>query len=165
MAEKCIICEDGRRADIDKALGVPRSDSKVSREFGFSRPTIARHRAHIVPIEYVIPQQVTNSSEIAKLKAVTQRIIDTTRDDKVRIAAVREMRGYLELEARLQQEAQGTSALESDPAYQQIVSTVVATVCGECRGQIDASLRKLIGTTLAQGIETPIRGGIPAPED
>lgn len=157
MAERCIVCDHDRRVDIDKALSVPRSDSKVARQFGFSRATIARHRAHIVHNDAVELPKELNSNDVSLQKAKVQRIIDTARDDKVRIAALRELRGYIELEARLHQEAQGTSALSSDPAFQKLAGVLASTLCGDCRKRVDALTECVIPRAV-------VEGGIPADE-
>jgi hypothetical protein len=175
VGAKCVVCKDPRRANIDKALEDTRAVSKVSRDFKYSRATITRHRDHIVRKPVVEMPSDPSSSEVSKLKAIAQGIVDTAEDDKVRIAALRELRGYLELEIRVHQEEHGASSLVNDPAFQRLAGALATTLCADCRANIDVLTADAISVAHAQAaesaavsvapdVETPGEGGIPALE-
>lgn len=161
MSETCIICKDPRRVDIEKILRGSRSDSKVSRQFSFSRTTVARHRSHMPRIADVELPEEDNHTEIGRLRAEAQRILATARDPKVQLAAVQRLESLHGLEMRLHQEAQGSSSLTSDPAFQRLASIIATVLCPDCMARVDAESGHVV-LQARVATPTPEGGGVPA---
>lgn len=153
MSTDCIICDDPRVKDIDRVLETPRSISKVSKEYGFARVTVYRHRGH-----RLIEENRAPITDLQKLKDTTQRIIDTTRDDKVRLGALQRMQGLLEHELRTRAEAADDGSAESFASHPAVVAVVDAVyrACVGCQSCTDRLLVEL---------ETVGARGVPAPKD
>lgn len=144
MPMPCSVCGDPRRSDIDKELRGSRPRREIAQEFGIAKGRLDRHSKHIAKIPAQDPQDLT---EVGRLKAIAQGIVDKTKDEKVRIAALRELRGYLELEARLQQETAGATVLAQHPAFQRFAAELARTVseCGTCQPALVGAMKALGG--------------------
>lgn len=154
---KCVVCAHPQRATIEKALTVPRSERRVSQAFELNRAALRRHKQHMQPI--ALPGE-TNLSEVGRLRAEAERILKSAKDPKVQLSALPRLESLHGLEVRLHQEAQGTSSLTSDPAFQRLASLIAKTLCADCLARVDAESGHLVGTALSA---TPEEGGIPAP--
>jgi hypothetical protein len=140
MAGVCSICEDARRPEIDKALEVPRSDSQVSRQFGYSRATIARHRAHSALNAVVEAQAEGTVGEVRRLKSLAEHEIRESKDPKVRIAAQARLQSLVELEHRLRADAVDASALYKTEAFGVFLTHLLTHICSECADKVREAL-------------------------
>lgn len=157
MSKTCSVCPRPDVEGINLALSQGSSHSTVARSFGLSKGTVQRHSkcaqkrtAKAERTTATLPPLDASASEVAKLKAQVQGIIEATSDEKIRIAAFRELRGYLELEARLQQEAQGTSSLTSQPAFQILAATLARTLqtFPDAQAAIESAVMEATGSPL-----------------
>lgn len=136
----CKICRAANRFDVDKALEDSRTVAWISQRFRYSRELVNTHKAH-VPVKSVPTDRSGDSqvSEIARLRAEAQRILDTADDDKVRLAALAQLKGLAELEVRIGQDAQATASLTTHPAWE-LVRTHLLNILGDCMRCRDAVL-------------------------
>ncbi len=135
MAGTCRICDHPERANIDKALEVPRSDSTVSRQYGFARVTIARHRAHLALKDAIAAQAEGAPGEIRRLKALAEKEL-THADPKVRLAAQTRLERLVELEIRARAQEEDSVYLYRTPAFGEFLTMLLKTVCEECAEKI-----------------------------
>jgi hypothetical protein len=140
MANTCCICEHPQRAEIDQKLGVPRSDSRISREYGWNRATIARHRAHSALKELVEAQAEGIVGEVARLKALAENELRESKDPKVRLAAQARLQSLVELEHRLRSDAVDANALYKTEAFGVFLTHLLNHLCGECRCRVRDAL-------------------------
>lgn len=144
----CKVCTHLEAEEIAKRLSEPHSERGIAQEFGISRASLRRHKAHSVPKVVVVLTGERDLDEISRLEAATREILRKTKVDKVKLDAIARLQSLANERTRLHQERAGTASLTSDPAYQQIVATMVGTICADCRSAVNAALRKLIGTSL-----------------
>ncbi len=135
MANTCSICDDSRRADIDKALQVPRSDSQVSRQFGFSRATIARHRAHSALNSLIDAHKEGAAGEIQRLKGLAELELKSN-DPKIRLAAASQLKGLVELEIRAKGQEADSAYLYKHPSFQDFLTHLLQCLCGTCKTKV-----------------------------
>ncbi len=140
MAGTCRVCDHPDRAAIDQSLCRPRSDSAVSRQFGFSRATIARHRAHSTLNSLIEAQQEGTAGEVGRLKSLAEEELKQSRDPKVRLAAQARLQSLVELEHRLRQEVADGGVLYKTEAFGIFLTHLLTHLCEECRAKVGESL-------------------------
>ena len=114
MGRICTICRHEKREGIDKALLAGDPYRGIARRFGASPPAVLRHREHI-------PGRLAKAhaaKEVAQADSLLDQVRDLTeeargilrrvkaKDPKTALGAIREIRGTLELLARLLGEIQ-----------------------------------------------------------
>lgn len=151
MANRCGICESPMREEVGKALNAGRSEREVSAEFGFTKASVHRHKAHIRDI---LLQAAPNLDEIGVLEAEARKLLES-RVEKIRLDAIARLQSLRNDRLRIQSEQQGSSALTSDPAFQHLASVLVTCLCDTCKGVVDDKLSELLGTPIPK----PTGGG------
>jgi len=161
MATLCGVCKDPRRLHIEVALRGSQPRHDIAKEFGIPKTIVDRHaRNHMAVVK-----NDANAEPIEQLKIATQRIIDRTKDDKVRLGALQRMQGLLEHELRTRHEAASESSAESfasHPAVVAIVDAVCRAVadCPVCTDRLVESLVEV--KLLPERPPVPVEGGVPA---
>lgn len=120
---RCTVCNSEHRLAIEKALAVSRSGQSIATEFGLSKASINRHKAHIV-------QNLNDINEISRLKALAELDLKD-KDPKIRHAARVELRSLFELETRIGQEASAQQSLTANPAWE-LIRTHLLNIINEC---------------------------------
>ncbi len=161
MARRCSICDDPRIADIDKALDGPLSRREIAQEFSVPKHRLDNHATHRArKVDVSLPKEQT-LHDVTELWTLARKEYDGAKDPKVRLGALQRMQGLFELRTRLQQEASGTGALESDPAFQQIMAAVGVALCPSCKDAVSESVTKILGTPLSHAEDEQGEGGYP----
>ncbi len=159
MPKLCSICEDPRLVDIDKSLeSLPRHE--VSRIYEIPKHRIDNHAQKHIHKRTSAPKD-GELGNIAQLKAQVQDILDSTKDDKIRLAALQRLESLHGLELRLHQEQSGSAHLANDHAFQRLAVALDQGLCAKCVGHIDALLEGLLGTAVATARVAPTPGDIP----
>lgn len=109
MPMTCRLCRSEKRAELDAALlsGAPLRD--IARRGGVKKDAVARHRPHVAALAVkaeAAAEALSARSLVAEVRALharTKAILDRVeeKDDRVSLAAVREMRENLTLLLRL----------------------------------------------------------------
>lgn len=133
MANACSVCEHPERLQIDKALEAPRSDSAVARQYGFSRATIARHRAHSALNSLISLQEEGVSGQIQRLKALAEEELKGSKDPKVRLAVNTRLQSLVELEHRIRSEEADGGVLYKTEAFSIFLTYLLEHLCETCR--------------------------------
>lgn len=111
----CSVCADPRRSDIEAAIvGGAEGFRAISRRYGIGRHALQRHarthlRAELAAAESArkvrdAGQAVTLLDRLAQINADAGRLLskaEAAADYRAAVGAVRELRGLIELEARL----------------------------------------------------------------
>jgi len=115
MPRHCTACGHPEREAIDAAIAAGESYRTIAAQFGLSPSVLTRHKAHIAAaIAHAQSVEAIDAgrailAKIAALEADAKRLQDAAEragDLRTAIAAVREMRGIVELLAKLQGEPQ-----------------------------------------------------------
>jgi hypothetical protein len=159
MAKPCSVCTDPRRAEIDKSLeSLPRH--QVSRTYKIPKHRIDNH-AQNHGKKRTSRARDAESSEIAVLKAQAQDILDSTKDEKVQLAALQRLQQLHELELRLHGDKPTEGALASDPAFQKLAVALDRGLCAKCVNALDALLEGLLSGAVAEVAKAPTLGDTP----
>ena len=132
---KCVICKDGRLAEIENLLRTPRNERRISREFGYSTNTIRRHREHMSPNSF---GNVADLDGLARIEQEAEKILRTTKVEKVRLDALSLLRGVQTDRIRLSQGETSEKALTAHPAWQLFLKRLLGIVndCAKCKEAI-----------------------------
>lgn len=123
MPRKCIVCTHNERAAIDSAL-IGEGTGEVSKRFGISRSALYRHRRHIsAPVMKALQADATAAKDaediergrplLAKLGALGDKAeaiyarAERSKNWRTALGALKEMRGIIELAARMTGELNG----------------------------------------------------------
>jgi hypothetical protein len=107
MARPCSVCGHAQRSEIDKALVANESYREVSRRYGLSVPAVGRHaKGHVgKAIERAVARReetLVQQIERYRVRLETSLTGAESAEDWRGVAALaREVRGFLELVARL----------------------------------------------------------------
>ncbi len=155
MAKTCSVCVDPRRSDIEKTLeSLPRA--AVATEFSIPKHCIDNHAQRHMKRRTLSPKD-GELGDIALLKAQVQDILDSAKDDKVKLAALQRLESLHGLELRLHQEQSGSAHLASDPAFQKLAVALDSSLCSKCVAQLDDILEGL----LSAAVRAPTPGDTP----
>jgi transposase-like protein len=137
---QCIICTHDERQAIDAALVAGQSLRTVAEQFGTATTTLHRHKGHL-PAELAKSQQAAEVARADDLLEQMRQLQQTTRDilnrahleneQRIALTAVREVRGNMELLAKLM------GQLQSQPIVNVLA---VSSEWVDMRGRIMAAL-------------------------
>jgi len=159
MAQECSICTHSRRAEIDQAIARGDAHRAIAREFGVSRHALDRHKKNGHIAQQIakaaeakeIAQAENLLSKITTLQETADRILDQAEragDLRAACAAIREVRGVLELMAKVTGELKGdgpTINIIQAPQFIEFKSIVLGVMCDECRERLAGELRRIVG--------------------
>jgi hypothetical protein len=133
---RCTVCSHAQVAAVDRALIAGRPIRGIARTFGLGEDAVARHRAHL-PRTLVKAHGVAEAlradellAEATALQAKAWQLLHAAEaqdDARTALAAVREIRGCLELLARLLGELrdQPLVTLVANPEWLAVRGTVL----------------------------------------
>ena len=110
MPRRCTVCTHPQRAEIERALTDGGTIRDIARRFRVSRPSLARHKAHMrEAVKAALEAGKVNRGRdvLERLQELDQRtraiLEQAQREGRARdaLAAIRELRGLLKLEAEL----------------------------------------------------------------
>lgn len=138
---KCSICRHEKRLDIEKACDGSRSEESIATEFGVSKSSINRHKSHIVPKGSINNNNANELGEIGKLRALVEPLLKS-KDDKIKLAAIAQLKALSEFEVRIGQEANAQQELTTQPAFQLFFTHLLGIVneCATCKTAILESM-------------------------
>lgn len=160
MPRKCTLCNHPQRAEIERAITEGVSFRVVSERFRISIASISRHKAHIeTAIQKAIEAREISmgGSVLDRLRELNQRartILEEAQREGARrdaLAAIRELRGLLELEAELMGDlGRGTTvnvALVQSPEWQRLRDVLITTLEAfpEAKQAVVEAIRKELG--------------------
>lgn len=159
MAQECSICTHSRRAEIDQAIARGDAHRAIAREFGVSRHALDRHKKNGHIAQQIakaaeakeIAQAETLIDEVTALKARALTILDNAETEGTREAclALREVRGIIELLAKVQGELppDGTTVNINiiETQFNDFRTAVVGVMCPDCQRRLAEQLRARVG--------------------
>ena len=141
MTRRCTVCTHPNRSDIERVLVEGGTIRDTARRFGVSRTVLSRHKAHMgEAFRKVVEAKETahGSSILERLRELNHRartILEEAHregDRREALAAIRELRGLLELEAELLGEiGRGTTvaiSLVESPEWHQLRDILISTL-------------------------------------
>jgi hypothetical protein len=156
VPRSCTICEHPDREAIDRALVGDSSNLSVSSLFGVSESAVRRHKANHLPAKLVMAQ---TAEEVAQADDLLQQVRDlqgralailgkaeAAGDLRTALGAIREVRGNLELLAKLLGELDERTVVNLDvsPEWLELRAVIVVALepYSDARGAV---LRALDG--------------------
>jgi hypothetical protein len=111
MPRTCSICRHPRKGDINQALVDGGTYRSISKEFDVSPPALLRHKKDHLPASLVRAREAREAAsadallaDVCKLKRQAGRILRQSQRDgdrRTSLAAIRELRGVIELLGKL----------------------------------------------------------------
>ena len=157
---RCKVCAHPERPQIDAAIASGMNNSAAATQWGLSRDSVRRHRdAHLsLALAAVASQRETagatkavDRAEVLYTKA--QAILDAAQEEGkagLSLAALRELRGIVELLARLTGELDERPTVQvlnvtGSPEWAQVRNVLLGALAGfpEAHGSVAAALREL----------------------
>lgn len=120
MGRACRVCQNPERDAIETALVSGEGYRAIARHFALSKDSVARHREHLSPALTAVPaarEEARSEALLDQLQALIargQRIADRAEQggrDVTALAAIRELRGLLELLGKVTGEIRSTPAV------------------------------------------------------
>lgn len=173
---QCTICNHPQRVEIDKALVEGESLRNVAKRFDVSYSSVGRHKrnGHIAEqiakaakkkeikqakeVQAAIlaqeAQEVADAQtildEVSRLKDRALTILARAETEGTREAcmALREVRGIVELLAKVRGELKGdgpTINIIQNPQFVEFKSVVLEVMCDECRERLTRELHRIVG--------------------
>lgn len=173
---RCTICNHPLRVEIDKALVAGATYREIAQRFGVSRDALYRHRKNGHIAEQIakvarkkeikqakevqaatLAQEAQEAAdaqtildEVSRLKDRALTILDRAETEGTREAcmALREVRGIIELLAKVRGELRGdgpTINIIQNPQFVEFKSVVLEVMCDECRERLTRELHRIVG--------------------
>ncbi len=175
LGRQCTICNHPQRLEIDTALVAGVAYRRIAAEYGVSDGSLRRHKknGHIAEqiakaakkkeikqageIQAAIlaqeAQEVADAQtildEVSRLKDRALTILARAETEGTREAcmALREVRGIVELLAKVRGELKGdgpTINIVQNPQFVEFKAVVVGVMCDECRERLTRELRRIV---------------------
>jgi beta-phosphoglucomutase-like phosphatase (HAD superfamily) len=121
MARICAVCSHKRLSAIDKAIVAGESMRAIERQYKVSKDSIRRHKAEHIPKTLAKAQEASEvargDSLLDQLKTLQEQAqaiatkAEKAKNYSVALSGIREMRGIIELLAKLQGELQSAPTI------------------------------------------------------
>ena len=144
MAGPCRVCDHTERPDVDAAIVSGLSDPKVAKQFGISKDSVRRHRiSHLSPaLQALAVEREKEGARTAldRMEALYEKasaVLEAANADgkpSLSLAAIRELRGIVELLAKLNGE------LDDRPTVQ-VLNVTASPEWDALRGVVLTALR------------------------
>lgn len=141
MTQVCKVCRHPQRDEIDAALVAGDSQRNIAGRFSLSLSAVNRHKESHLPAAMALAKQASEVArgdslvdQVKSLQRRTESILDKAEhanDLRTALAAIRELRGTLELLARLQgelQEATTVNVLVASPEWLSLRGAILQAV-------------------------------------
>jgi transposase len=160
MAQRCTVCDHAERQTVDERLASGMSNRAVASQFGLGKDAVRRHRdAHLSPSLIAVTAEVQRReanarTTLERVESLTDRLeeIATTATGRAFLDVARELRGALELLARMRGELkpdgpQVAINLLASPDLHRLVAAIDRALAGhpEARAAVAAELALLAG--------------------
>ena len=176
LGRQCTICNHPLRVEIDKALVAGVAFRRIAAKYGVSDGSLRRHKRNGHIAEQIVKaakkkeiqqakevqaailaqeaQEVaaaqTILDEVSRLKDRALTILDRAETEGTREAcmALREVRGIVELLAKVRGELKGdgpTINIIQNPQFVEFKSVVLEVMCDECRERLTRELHRIVG--------------------
>ena len=147
VQQQCTICIHPQRTEIDQAITRGDAHRAIARQFGVSRHALDRHKKNGHIAQQIakaaeakeIAQAENLLSKITTLQETADRILDKAEkagDIRAACAAIREVRGVLELMAKVTGELKGdgvTVNIIQSAEFQQVIAILQEELPDEIR--------------------------------